>query len=188
MTVKSVLKMACYFLGLDEIAETNVLSTSGLSPNSQQNKEIDILLRCLNLVVQDIATSYINLLNKKTITFKNNEIPLSEIDENFLEAISVSVNGSKIKFKTMIGSLYANAENAEIIYRKYPENLTIEDNCPCFDNRVALKTLALGTAMEYSFLNSLSDEASIFENRYKQDLLIAMRKNSEKKIKERRWL
>ena len=137
-------------------------------------------------IAEQVKPQKIRKIAKK-LGLKNNEIELSKIDENFLETISLTVNGSKIKFKTMIGSLFANAESAEIIYRKYPETLTIDSDCPCFDNRVALKTLALGTAMEYSFLNSLSDEASIFENRYKQDLLIAMRKNSEKRVKTRRW-
>lgn len=188
MTVKSVLKLACYFLGLDEIAETNTFNTSGSTATTEQKKEIDTLVRCLNLVVQEIATNYVFVTNQKEISFKNGKISLNEIDENFLETISLTVNDRKIKFKEMMNSLFANVQNAIITYRKYPETLSMDDDCPNFNCKIAEKTIAYGVAMEYSFINSLSDEATIFENRYKQDLLTSMRKNSEKKLKCRRWL
>lgn len=188
MTVKSVLKLACYFLGLDEIAECNVFDDSGNTPTTEQEKEIKTLVRCLNLVLQEIATSYVNVINEKQICFSNGKIPLNEIDENFLETISLTCNNKKIKFKEMMDNLYADVEKAVIVYRKYPNLVEINDMCPTFNCKIAEKTLAYGVSMEYSFVNTLSDEASIFENRYKSDLLIASRKNSEKKLKIRRWL
>lgn len=188
MTVKSVIKLACLFLGLDEISECNVFNTSGESPTKVEQKEIDTLVRCLNIVLQEIATSFIDVVGEKDVDFKNGKYPLNEIDDKFLEVLYVSVNGKKIKFKEKMDFLFADADSAKVVYRKYPQIVDIDDTCPNFNFKLAEKTLAYGVALEYSFVNSLSDEASIFENRYKNDLLIATRKNGEKRLKCRRWL
>ena len=63
MTIKSILKTACIFLQKDELLSVQSLDGTE-TETDEQTKELSHLLRCLNLVLSEIATDYIPLLTK----------------------------------------------------------------------------------------------------------------------------
>ena len=53
--------------------------------------------------------------------------------------------------------------------------------------KISARILAYGVASEYCFLEMLYDDATLWENRYKNALLCAQRKKGELKLKKRGW-
>ena len=185
MTVKEILKLAIIFLGYDEIIDTNIFDGE-TQASEEDNKLISTLLRCLNLVVEEIATDYLPIIKVKNVTFQNGKIALSDISENLMEIISVKRNGN-IDFSEDNEYLYANIDRADVMFRKYPDKLSLNDDCSEFLKKLPARVIAYGVAMEYCFISTLSDEASIWEKRYKDGLLVLSRKNSERKLPRWRW-
>ena len=185
MTVKEILKLAIIFLGYDEVLDTNIFDGE-TQPSEDNEKLISVLERCLNLTIEEIATDYIPIIKTKEVIFKNGKVALNEINENLMEVISVKRNGN-VEFYEDNEFLYANIDRADVIFRKYPEKLKITDDCDEFLRKLPARVIAYGVAMEYSFITTLSDEATIWEKRYKDGLLVLSRKNSERKLPRWRW-
>ncbi|MEG1751454.1 MAG: hypothetical protein RR140_03640 [Clostridia bacterium] len=190
MTAKEIIELSAEFLGLDELLATNVFVTTGTAPTSEQLKEVNTLIRCLNLVLDEIATEFFPITKNKNIQFVNGEKLINEIDVNMLEIISLQNNdGTKIRFRADADKIYANTETANVNYRSRPISiLELTNNCDQFGLKLTKRIFAYGVAMEFSFINSLTDDATIWENRFKNSLLTQVRKNSEKQLPQRRWL
>lgn len=187
MTVKNILKMAIIFLGLDELLATNIFSENGTEPTEYEQKTLDELIRCLNLVLEEIATEYVPIKDEKEVVFINKLCDISSIDEKFFEAISVSVNGKNIDFLERDNFLIANASKAVVRYKKYPEELDISSSFSLFNKRLSPRIVAYGVSMEYSFIKTLSDEGAIWEKRYRDGLNSISTEKKGKRLPRLRW-
>lgn len=188
MTIKSILKTACLFLNKEDLCEKiDVEDFDSLS--EAYKSQINFLLKCLNLTYQEIASDYIPLLKKESISFVDGEILLSSLSKKFLEVVSLrSKNGEKVKYKIYPDYIEANIDEADMVYKYLPSNLTsLSSTIETFANRVSEITLAFGVAMEYCFINGLHEDAAVWERRFKDALFIRSSKKNNIKLPVRRW-
>ena len=83
MSVKDIIKLACVFLNKQELIETNVFDETLRKPTEEEQKEVEMLLRCLNLIVGEISCDYLPLINQENVTVSNKTIefpPQKSID------------------------------------------------------------------------------------------------------------
>ena len=88
MTIKSILKTACIFLQKDELLSVQSLDGTE-TETDEQTKELSHLLRCLNLVLSEIATDYIPLLKTETVSSTDGKILLSSLSKDVLDIVKV---------------------------------------------------------------------------------------------------
>lgn len=79
------------------------------------------------------------------------------------------------------------ATNVEISYKVYPKTLDVNSMAENFGGKISARVIAYGVASEYCFLEMLYDDATLWESRYKNALLVASRKKGELKLKKRGW-
>lgn len=189
MEIVNIIKNACVFLQKEELADVTELGGTILSTEVQQ-KEIKMLLRCLNLVYNQIATDYIPLLETEKIMPLNSEILLSDLSKKILDVKRIEDKfGIRVNYKLYPDKIFLpiNGE-VTITYSYEPEELIDpESTMESFSEKLTERVMAYGVAMEYSFISGLHDDASIWETRFKDGLLIAARKKSEIRLPERRW-
>lgn len=189
MEIVNIIKNACVFLQKDELLDVEDLG--GATPsNSAQQKEIGILLRCLNLVYNQIATDYIPLLKTEKITPVNGEIVLSDLSKKILDIKRIEDKfGMRVNYKLYPNKIVLTISGeVTITYSYEPEELTaLTSIMESFSEKLTERVMAYGVAMEYSFISGLHDDASIWETRFKDGLLIAARKKSEMRLPNRRW-
>ena len=191
MKVKDILTLAIKLLDKKEL-----LSHSIFLPQPPQeieesplDKEIEDLLFCFNLIYDEIATDFMPLIHTEKIFFENGEFEFKNLEKTMLDIFALTdTNGRKIKFKTYPDKLLCNQKEAVITYSYQPNKLGFEDEIALFQSRVPARVFAYGVAMENCFLNSLSTEALIWENRYKNSLLTLTRKKTEVVLPARRWI
>lgn len=188
MTIKSILKTACLFLNKEDLCE-KIDATNFDSLSDAFKSQINFLLKCLNLTYQEVASDYIPLLKKESISVSDNKILLSDLSKKFLEVVFLrDKNGKKLKFKVFPDYIEVNADEAEIIYKYLPTELTsLSTTMESFSNKVSEITLAFGVAMEYSFINGLHEDAAVWEKRFKDALFIRSGKKNNIKLPVRRW-
>ncbi len=188
MTIKSILKTACLFLNKEELCDKIDIDDMSILSDSEK-EQILFLLKCLNLVYQEIATDYFPLLNKEVITTTDGKVLFSNLQKEFLEVISLKdCNGQKVRFRSFPSYLETAAEKVEIVYKYLPSDLeSLTSTMETFSNKVSEKTFAFGVAMEYSFINGLYEDAQIWEKRFKDALFIRSCKKSNIKLPVRRW-
>ena len=189
MTTKQVLEQVAVFLGKEDLLACPYFTNSEEEINDADAKELDMLLRCLNLIVGEIATDYLPIYKSKEVVFINNQLRLTDIDENIYQLAKIEDEfACPVRFKIYDNMIHANVKNAKVFYTSFATKCTLEGEVENFNNLMSPRVLAYGTAMEYSFISSLFDDASIWESRYKNALLVLSNKKYNKVMPKRRWL
>ena len=190
MKAKEILKNVCVYLGKEEILSSSIFEENGEELTEEQMAEVNKIIKCINLVQEEIATEYLRVLKEKEVTLTNGEIDARNIDENIFEIISIKNKfGKSLKYKYVNGKIVCLTNKAIITYSTYPKSVVgLEDDVESFAGKISARVLGYGVASEYCYLEMLYDDATIWETRFKNALLVLARKKGEIKLKKRGWL
>ena len=188
MQVKEILKLACSFLGKEELLDCEYFEENGEEITESVSKELDKLLTCLNVVTEEVAMSYLPLIKQKEVTFVNGKISVLDIDENIASIISIkNKSGRNLKYKYVSDEIVCLTTKAIVTYKVYPSHLNLDGTAETFGNRLSARILAYGVASEFAYSEMLYDDATIWENRFKNALLYSSEKKGELNLKQRGW-
>ncbi|MDD4685756.1 MAG: hypothetical protein PHI76_00485 [Clostridia bacterium] len=189
MKLKEIIETSLVLLGRSELLETSLFDENiSEEITESQQKEIDFLVRCFNLIYKETSADYLPLLYEEKITFKNGQFEFNLLTESILEVYRLyDNNDNNISYKIFSNYIKANANSANIIYSFIPDNLNLDEEVLLFGGKLLPQVLAYGIAREYCLISGEHSEADIWEKRYKDGIKIAMRKKSQIKIKPRRW-
>ena len=189
MTTKQILEYACLFLGKEELLNSAYFINEGEQLTEENTKDLNLLKRCLDLVISEIASDYMPIIKSKEIEFENFACQISSIDNSIQEIISIkSKTGKNLFYKIVDNKIICKTNLADVEYKVYPSKSELNGDCENFGGRIPDRVIAYGVCMEYCLVSLLFDDAQIWENRYKSSLLINSRKKSEMKLKKRRFI
>ncbi|MBO5884350.1 MAG: hypothetical protein J6Q51_00975 [Clostridia bacterium] len=189
MTTKQVLENVAVFLGKEELLDCAYFTNTNEEIPEDIQKDLNLMLRCLNFIVNEIATDYLPVLKQKSVMFVDNCLDIKEVDTNIYKIIKIeNKNGEVVKFNYTNGCIKSKVTEAIITYSSFPEKADLNGEVENFNNMMTDRVLAYGTAMEYSFVNSLYDDATVWESRYKNALLVLSQKKHNLIMPKRRWL
>ena len=188
MNIKNVIKLACLFLGKEDLENTTALGGSA-EITSAEEKELNMLLKCLNLACNQIATDYVNLLHTEEVVTDNGKIDFSNLSKNLLEVKSLTdQNGYRQNYVLYPEHMLTKCDKVIITYSYEPNAIENFEESIAFSKKVSARTLAYGVAMEYCFISGLYDDAQIWEKRFKDSLLVRNSKKTEMRLPSRRWI
>ena len=188
MTTKQVLYLTATFLGKEDLLNCPYFTGEEGEISAEDQKELDILNRCLNLIVSEISTDYLPIYKQKNVSFVNKELKLNSVDENIYQIVKIQNEyGSCVRFKIYDDTVKADVKKAIITYTSFADKCELGGDVENFSGKIADRVLAYGTAMEYSFISSLYDDATIWESRYKNALLIVSQKKHNVVMPKRGW-
>ncbi len=184
--VNKVLKLSATMLQLKDIE--NILSSSS-QLSEVGNDDLELLLSCLNLVCEQIASDYIHLISKKNVVTTNGFIPWSAFDGIQLYKI-VKVKDSKgesLNFKIVADGIVCNSDNVQVVYSYFPQEYNFNEFISDFNCSVDERILALGVCFEYLFIKGNSTDAQIWESRFTNAMKNIVAKRKEVVLPKRRW-
>lgn len=188
MKAKEIIKNVCIYLGKDEILSSSIFEENGEDVSGMDYLTVSRMLNALNLITEEIASDYLPIIKEKTIELVNGEIDVKQIDENFLEIVGIKNKfGKSLRYRYVNGKIVCLASTVTITYKVYPNKITLDGDAEDFGGRLSARVIAYGVASEYCYLEMLYDDASIWESRFKNSLLIACRKKGELMLKKRGW-
>lgn len=184
MLVKDIILKVCDFIENKELAlviKTNDGATEELA------EELEVLIKCFNLVRNEIATEVLPNVKIATLKSNNKKIEFSSLNGKVIEILSVKdKNGYNIKFDAFADHILLDCDReVEIRYNASPEELDFEGE---FTSNIPERVYAYGVVREYYYIQTLYEDASIWEERFKNSLQALERKKSEIFIPRRRWL
>lgn len=189
MTTKQVLNLSAIFLGKEELLNSPYFTGEDAEPDEDDERELKVLLKCLNLIVNEISTDYLPIYKQKELKISEKHIKLTEIDENIYQIVKITDKyGVNLKFKIINGELLVDSDFIKIVYTSFAQQCFLDGDVENFNNLMPDRVLAYGVSMEYSFMNSLYDDAKIWESRYKNALLILSAKKHNLNMPARRWI
>ncbi len=183
MLVKNIIKKVCFFIEengledeLDDLANMSEASTALL------NK----LVRCFNLVRNEIAGEYIKELQKEQVKVTEGQISFSSLSHEVLDIVKITdIYGQDVDYTVENGTIKVDENNVFVYYNIVPAKLTIDGS---FDSIVPERVYAYGVTREYYFSQTLYEDAKIWDSRFIASLENYARKKGETVMPGRRWV
>ena len=184
MLAYEILKLACQFCDKESLGDKIKNGTlEGLTDDEKE--EARELLDCLNLVQDELACEYTPLLAEQKVYFQDYKFLISSLERDLVKVLKVKDKlGRSVKFKVLPNQLIAFIKDGTIVYSYHPQKL---DYATALEINVPARIIAYGVAREYFLKQGLSDDADLWEMRFKDSLKILVSKHHAK-IKERGWL
>ncbi len=200
MKLRDVLKLSATMLSLDEILdgskiydETFDCSKDYTKPSEEttktsEEKTLELLVRCFNLVYQEIATDYIQLAVCEDITISDGNFNLNSLDNKFYKLIKlVDQNGFDKKCEIYDDVLYAKNGNYKIIYCYIPTFALLNSDLCDFNGKITDRLFALGVCKEYCYICSRFNESNAYKNKFEDSLKACDKSKKNIVLPKRRW-
>lgn len=183
MLVKDIILKACDFIGNEELSQA-LVSEEELT--DEQSAELDTLLKCFNLVHNEIVSEYKPSIKIERVTSANKKINFSQLSAKVVNILAVKdILGDNVAFKVFDSYLMVEGGEVDVWYSSQPETMALSDE---FVSTIPERVYAYGIAREYYFIQTLYEDAEVWESRFKNSLQVIERKKSETVIPRRRWL
>lgn len=191
MLIKDIIISAAEMLAMERVLGLPELG--GGAEDANGTKELSLLLRCTNLVLNELTSEYLKpRKTRKVVAGTDGRVEYAQLLDRVTDIISVR-DGSGRKQGFSAKSVYiqttlkAGAElTVEYVYTL--PALGLDDDTGLALNNVSERLAAYGVAAEFCIINGIYDEAAMWDKRYKDALLSALRSGREIKYKGRRWV
>jgi len=186
MIVKNIIKMSAEFLDLKNVIK---YLSDEIESSEDVLEEVSNLLLGVNMVNNNIASSYIELIGEKKINCKKLVIPYSEIsDKSIIEIKSiVSTGGKKVGFKIMPDGVSLDSVGDYVItFSYFPEKVTLDDEINYYLKLNEI-TFAMGVVGEYLYIKGVIDDAYMWDKRFKNTMFNLLRPKRNIVMPAKRW-
>ncbi len=182
MTVKETILLAAGELGVEERVR-DYLDGKG----ETGKRETEVLLRCFNLVENEVALDYLPLYCEDEVDSETGFIAYSELTRPAVRVLGVAdMWGNSAPFKLFPQYLKTQPGRVKIVYTYTPAEKTAEENSD-FVLQASPRLFAYGIAAEYCLAAGLYEEAAVWDKKYKDALTAAYRNRTSKVMRSRRW-
>lgn len=186
MNALDIIKLACDFTGNDDLALK--LDDSQAVLTSSESKKVNTFLKCLNLVQNEVACEYIPLEKIEDVVASDFKVDYSKLSKKPIAIVWAKDKlGRNIRFKAFSDYMMIFSSRAKIKYYYMPQEINSLEN-DITEVLLPMRIYAYGVAREYFLLQNLSDDADVWEVRFKDSLSVFARKKKDVKMPCRRWL
>ena len=182
MLVKNIVIKVLQFMDNNELVKS---INAGDVVTGDEGQEIASYVNYLNLVRNEIASEYISNVKREKVTVEGGKIDFSRLSEEVIEILSVKDNfGNSLKFDVYEDHILVDGTTVEVRYNASPRNLNINDE---FYSTIPERVYAYGIMREHCFVQTLYEDASVWEERFINSLQALERKKNETVVPRRRW-
>ena len=183
MLVKDIIKLACEFIDKKQLA-LKIETSADL--NEEEIKEVDEIVKCFNLVREEIATEIYPIVKIDRVKTHNLKVAFSQLEFAPISILTVKDNaGRNVRHRILDEGIVAFASEVEVWYSTKPEILSVDEE---FSSTLPERVYAYGVAREYYIKNALYNDAEIWEERFKNSIEMLAPKKSGRILPRRRWL
>lgn len=183
ITVKEVLLAAAAEVGVYDsvLAYLENGSVSG-------KEETEALLRCFNLVENELALDYLPLYAEEELETGTGCVYYRELSRSAVRVVKVEdAWGNEASFRLFPEYLKTQGGKIKIRYAYSPVKKTVNDESD-YHMYASVRLFAYGIAAEYSLSLGLFEEAAVWDKKYKDAVTAAYKVNPCRIIQSRRWV
>lgn len=188
MTQKEIITLIAKWFNLSEILELEEFGGSTQNIPQATQKEIDGIIYCINLVVDELACDYFPLLHTQNISSSNGKIYYSQLEKTILKIFSLKDSNISVPYKLFPDHISIDYDsNFTLTYSFAPTApQSISGDLQLIGAQITPRLLAYGVAREYCIFNSLYEQADYYNSRFISAINTASKKRSIK-WRKRRW-
>ncbi len=187
MKIKELIKLTAETVGEDEIAR--YINGEAISGISYAKQNVELLLRCYNLIVDELACEYLPLKREESVDAVNGKIYFSSLSLTPIRILNVyNQKGEKVPYKLVNDYIKVDEKKVTVEYCHKLNFLNEEDNCPYSNGIIGPYTLAFGMASQYCLEKGRLNDSEIFQQKYLSSIRSRVAKRGNLKMPVRRWI
>lgn len=183
ISVKEVILTASELIGADGLAKS-------VEKGSSSSEELSLLLKCFNLVENEVALDYFPLKSRETLSPSGGSIAYTAFAEAPIRVLKVTDSaGRSLPFDLFFDhiDLRGYPRAVEVTYAFAPRTKALADNSD-YAGKISARLLAYGVATEYLLATNRYSEAAAFEKKYREALRAANEPGRKLTVRARRWV
>ncbi len=185
MTVKEIIKTSASLLNREDIVA--YLDGENSNVGEQTLPAINTFVTLLNLVISELAGTFIPMRKKETVSIKNGKIEYSLLSERPLRIINVyDLNDRAVNFSDEAFFIKVESGTKQIEYEYAPPNYDLNDAIGYSESDISVGALAYGLTAEFCICKGSFEEAVMWHGRYVESIN-NRRSVKNASIKERSW-
>ena len=166
MEIIDIIKQAIHLLSLNEYYEVIDSATKEKEEEILNNEEIKKLFNLSNLVLHDLCTNYVPIVNKQVVAIKNKNYEIKNL-ANFYKIKNVKKNNLPVDYKIISKNIVVEDDGEyEINYYYLPNVKSLFDELD-FLSTLSPEVLVYGLCAFYCLSVGLFDEFKIYNEKYK---------------------
>lgn len=173
MTAINVIKKCAVILNIQEILNDNNLTTLN-AENEQtilsENLKLERMFEILKIMLNDIATDYVQIVKEIELNVENNEIAISSIP-NFMHIAVILKNNVNVPYRIANSKIILKNNGKHLVrYYAQPNLTSLLGDVNLFDGRVGEDLLVYGLASLYCLAFGMFNEFDSYNAIYNQKL------------------
>ena len=180
MRVDSIVKQVLVRLGIDARYNLSLLPTD--------DELIITIVRCLNLVVSELASDYVEVRCIDKVCAVNKMISYDLFSERLINVKKVSdSSGDSLKFRLYPSFLMVEGDgDVTIEYCYLPLAVELDDEIK-LSPRITELLIINGVLGEYCMINGRYEDSMLYDKRYREMIKLAVMPTREIKLKRGSW-
>lgn len=197
MKLREIVKLSCIMLNIDEVLNGEKLydesfdienENSIILTGSVEERNLNLLVRCFNLVYNEIATDYFPLITLENIKITNGSFNLNNLQNKFYKLIKIESDDILVnKFEIYDNILYLKNGDYKIVYAYSPDKVTLNSEINTFNGKIMDRIFAYGLNKEFCFISGLYSESESYKAKFEESLKSAKIVKHSIKLPKRRW-
>ena len=182
MTVKEILLASAGLLGKGDEVKAYL---DGTSLDAQA--DVENLLRCFQLVENELALDYLPLHAEEEIQTQTGAIFFDEFTRAPVRILRVCDEGGKsCTFKLFPEYVKTQSGKVKVTYTYAPNEKTLDGESD-YKAQASVRLFAYGIAAEYALASGMFEDASVWDKKYKDAIEAAYRSTPSRVMRSRRW-
>ncbi len=185
MLVKEIIINASTLIGREDVVQ--YLKDEQIEPEQKTIDTVDVMVRLLNIVVSELASSFVPMIVNEDYVAKNGKVIYSELNYRPKEILKAYDDAGNDKLLGVEHTFARVGEtNVQVEYACFPPELTVDGEINYTEKDVTKNTLAYGLLAEYAITQGCFKDAVMWHDRY-ADNINELVKPKNAMLKRREW-
>ncbi len=168
MTVQEIIINTGVLLGRRDIID---YYADQLNFGEQTYEDVLMLVKVINLVVNELASTYFPLIKEKEVTFYNGSISYGDLEDKIVRILDVyDSRGNKVAFTDDVEYIRINDTSKKttltVVYQYLPEEYYEDSTIDYYEKDIPTKVLSCAVASEFCLSQGRFEEAVMHHKRY----------------------
>ena len=182
MLVKEIAALAAANMGRDDLIAA-IRSLAG-----EPTGELDSLLRCYNLVENEIALDYFPLRKEETFAVADGKIAYAQFSFAPVDVKRVTdADGTPVPFDVYPEYVAVAGGTVSVTYTYVPPEKKWEEESE-FSGKISARLMSFGVACEFCLSRGMFPQAAMWEKKYRDALRAANVVRRKLSVRSRRWV
>ena len=156
--------------------------------NIQVEKELRLLLDCVNITQTQIASEKNYIFKVEDIAVENECFDIDTLSQKLYKIKEITSDNEKRNFDFIGNKIIIKNGNYKLKYAYLPDEIGFDDSIETHGGKVSILAFCYGVCSKYLLIKNMFDEASLWQEKFDKSLSLCFKKLGEIKIKNRRWL